>query len=220
VELSAKGSNIPTERGRVPVLSVLDQNGVPMRNAGRRPGPTETRDKIVFAARRQFAEKGYNGATIRSIAGEAGVNPALIHHFFGTKQHLFVAALDFPFEPSEVLPGILSGPHEELGRRLVSAFLAVWEDPPSRASLLALVRSAMTNEQAAAMFRQFIDTALLRRISEVLGVPKERVTAALAQMVGLAILRYVIGVEPLASADDEAIVRLVAPVIQRYIDGA
>lgn len=190
-----------------------------MRHAGRRPGATETRDQIVFAARRLFAEKGYNGATIRGIAVEARVNPALVHHFFGTKQQLFVAALDVPFEPAEILQNILGGPHEELGQRFVRTFLAVWGDPASRASLLALIRSATTNEQAAATFRQFIDTAVLRRLTAALNVSRGQVAAAAAQMIGLALLRYVMRVEPLASAEDEEIVRLVAPVIQRYIDG-
>jgi AcrR family transcriptional regulator len=190
-----------------------------MRHAGRRPGATESRDQIVSAARQLFGEKGFDGTTIRGIAATAGVNPALVHHFFGTKQQLFFAALDSPFETAEVLQRIIEGPHEELGQRIVGSFLALWGDPASRASLLALIRSATTNEQAATMFRKFIDAALLSPGNTALNVPKERLTAAAAQMVGLAFLRYVIRVEPLVSIEDEEIVRLVAPAIQRYIDG-
>lgn len=190
-----------------------------MRHAGRRPGTTETRDDILDAARRIFAEKGYDGATIRGIAAEAGVNPALVHHFFGTKQQVFVAALDFPLEPAEVIQRIATGPREEIGRRIVRLFLAMWDDPASHASLLALLRSVTTNEQRAAMFKQFIEAALLSRLTAALMIPEERVAAGMAQIVGLAIVRYVIRVEPLASLDGEEIVRLVAPAIQRSLDG-
>ena len=190
-----------------------------MRHAGRRPGATETRDTILTAARRLFAEKGYDSTTIRGIAAEAGVNPALVHHFFGTKQDIFIAAVDFPFEPAEVARRIVDGPRDEVGQRIVRVFLAIWGDPTTQASLLAQIRSITTNQQAAAMFRQFMDAAVLRRLTIALCVPKERLTAAIAQMVGLALLRYVVRSEPLASASDEEIVRLVAPVIQQYIDG-
>src|SRR5437588_8367328 len=154
-----------------------------MKRAGRRPGTTETREQILSTARRLFAENGYEGTTIRGIAAEAGVNPALVHHFFGTKEQVFVAALDFPLNPAEVLPRILDGPREELGQRIVRFFLTIWREPSSRARLLALIRSATTNEQAAAMFRQFMETALLSRLAAALGLPQLRVTAAIAQMV-------------------------------------
>jgi AcrR family transcriptional regulator len=186
---------------------------------GRRPGSTETRDAILSAARSLFAERGYGSTTIRAIAAEAGVNPALVHHFFGSKEKVFVAALDFPFNPADVLQTLLDGPREDLGRRIMTFFLGVWRDPESRSRLLALIRSATTNEQAAAMFRQFIDNVLLKRVGAALDVPKLRLTAGVAQMLGVALLRYVIQVEPLASARDEEIVALVAPVLQRYIDG-
>jgi AcrR family transcriptional regulator len=171
------------------------------------------------AARRLFAEKGYDGATIRGIAAEAGVNPALVHHFFGTKQQVFAAALDFPIEPARAVQSIVNGPREEVGQRIVRQFLAVWNDPTARASFLALLRSVTTNEQVAAMVRQFIEAALLRRLAAALDIPRERVIAAMSQMVGLVLVRYVIRVEPLASLPDEEIVRLVAPTLQRYIDG-
>jgi AcrR family transcriptional regulator len=190
-----------------------------VRQAGRRPGATATREEILAAARRLFAAKGYDGTTIRGIAAEAGVNPALVHHFFGAKQQVFVTALDIPIVPADVLQTVILGPREEVGQRLVRVFLAMWDDPTARTSFLALLRSATVNEQAAAMFRQFIDAVVLRRLAATLHVPKERLIAAAAQMVGLAILRYVVRVEPIASSDNDAIVLLVGPVIQRYIDG-
>ena len=194
-------------------------SGAPARRPGRRSGPTVSRGDILAAARRLFAERGYDGATIRAIAQEAGVDAALVHHFFGTKEQVFVAAMELPFQPADLLPQLVGGPREQVGERFVRLFLALWRDPERRAPVLALLRSATTNEQAAEMIRQFVTEALLTRVAGALGVPPLRVTAAASQLIGLAMVRYLIGVEPLASADEEEIVRLVAPTIQRYLDG-
>jgi len=191
----------------------------PARRPGRRSGPTVSRGDILAAARRLFAERGYDGATIRAIAQEAGVDAALVHHFFGTKEQVFVAAMELPFQPADLLPQLVGGPREQVGERFVRLFLALWRDPERRAPVLALLRSATTNEQAAEMIRQFVTEALLTRVAGALGVPPLRVTAAASQLIGLAMVRHLIGVEPLASADEEEIVRLVAPTIQRYLDG-
>ena len=193
-------------------------SGAPVRRPGRRSGPTVSRGDILAAARRLFAERGYDGATIRAIAQEAGVDAALVHHFFGTKEQVFVAAMELPFSPAELVPGLVAGPREQLGERFVRLFLALWRDPEGRAPVLALLRSATTNTQAAEMIRQFVTEALLTRLAGALDIPPLRVTAAASQLVGMAMLRYLIGVEPLASADEEEIVNLVAPVIQRYLD--
>jgi AcrR family transcriptional regulator len=193
--------------------------GAPARRPGRRSGPTVSRGDIVAAARRLFAERGYDGATVRAIAQEAGVDPALVHHFFGTKEQVFVAAMELPFQPAELLPQLVAGPRDRVGERFVRLFLTVWRDPDRRAPILALLRSATTNEQAAQMMRQFVTEALLTPLAGALGLPALRITAAASQLVGLVMLRHVIGIEPLASADEEEIVRLVAPTIQRYLDG-
>ncbi len=187
--------------------------------AGRRPGPTATREEILAAARRLFGERGYDGTTIRAIAAGAGVNPALLHHYFGTKERVFVAALEFPVNPSELLPMLLEGPREECGERIARMLLTLWSASETREPFLALLRSAMTNENAARMLRQFIGTAVLGPVAEALGVPRLRITAAAGQMIGLALLRYVIRIEPLASAAVEEVVALVAPAIQRHLDG-
>jgi AcrR family transcriptional regulator len=194
--------------------------GAPVRRPGRRAGPTESRGEILAAARRLFAERGYDGATMRAIAQQAGVDAALVHHFFGTKEQVFVAALELPFQPADVLPQMIAaGPRSEVGERFVRLFLALWREPQGRAPVLALMRSAATNEQAAEMVRQFVTSALLGRLADLLGVPRLRILAAASQLVGLVMLRYVIGVEPLASAGEEEIVQLIAPAIQRYLDG-
>ncbi len=190
-----------------------------MVRTGRRPGATETRAEILDAARRLFGEKGYDAATIRGIAREAQVDPALVHHFFGTKEQVFVAAMELPFEPAEALPRVLEGGIDGAGERAVRFFLSIWRDPDGRAPFLALLRGAATNEQAAAMMREFISAALLGRVAEELDVPRLRITAAASQLIGLAMLRYVVGVEPLASADEEAVVAMVAPAVQRYLEG-
>ncbi|KFU77186.1 DNA-binding transcriptional regulator, AcrR family [Amycolatopsis lurida] len=188
-----------------------------MAQAGRRPGQTETREEILDAARRKFAEQGYDGATVRGIAAEAGVNAALLHHFFGTKQRLFAASMNLPVDPGELVPRILEGPEEEIGERLVRAFLGLWQAPDGRAPFLAMIRSATTNEQVATMMRQFLERAVLARVAEARGVPKVRVAGIAAQMIGFALLRYVIGLPPLVNASEEEIVAMLAPVAQYYL---
>jgi AcrR family transcriptional regulator len=187
------------------------------RRPGRRPGPTETREAILRAARGLFAEKGYDRASVRAIARTAGVDPALVHHFYGTKEGLFIAAMEVPLNPPEMLPKILLGPREELGKRLVRTFFEIWDDPKSRLQLIAIIRSAFTSEQGAAMLREFVRSALLGRISVALDLPKLRVTAAAGQLIGVAVLRYVLEIEPVHSADVGDLVDLLAPTIQRYL---
>lgn len=186
------------------------------RRPGRRPGPTETREAILAAARELFAEKGYDGASARAIARSAGVDPALVHHFFGNKEGLFVAAMEFPFDPAQLVPHVAAGPREEIGERLVRVFLTVWGDPQIRTRALAILRSAATSEQGAAMLREFASSALLDRIAEASGVPRLRINAAAGQMIGVMIFRYVLAVEPIASASEDELVELLAPTMQRY----
>jgi AcrR family transcriptional regulator len=185
---------------------------------GRRPGPTETREAILAEAREMFADKGYDGTSLRAIARAAGVDPALVHHFFGTKEGVFVEAMRFPVDPSVVLPHLLSQPHERLGETIVRTFLQVWDDPDRRAPILAMLRSAMTNERAAAMMREFVTSALLVRAEAAGAVSRLSIQAAVGQMIGVMILRYVLLVEPMASASEDELVALVAPTLQRYLD--
>ncbi|MFB4320169.1 TetR family transcriptional regulator [Actinomadura sp. 21ATH] len=187
------------------------------RGPGRRPGPTETREAILAAARELFAAKGYDGASLRAIARAAGVDPALVHHFFGNKEGVFVAAMRFPVDPSELVPKIMATPRERLGETMVRVFLGVWEDADRRAPILAMLRSAMTNEQAATMMRQFVSSALFGRAAETHGIPMLRLNAAAGQMVGVMIFRYVLKVEPIASADTEELVELLSPAVQHYL---
>jgi AcrR family transcriptional regulator len=192
------------------------------RGPGRRPGNGDTRGEILAAARAEFAAKGYDAASVRGIARSAGVDPALVHHYFGPKEQVFVAAMHLPFHPAERLTEVLAGDRDDLGERLARLFLGIWADPAFRSPMLAMLRSAMTGEQGAAMLREFVGSALLGRVAAALDLPEEArlpLTVAAAQMVGIVLLRHVVRVEPLASAPDEEIVALVAPTLQRYLDG-
>jgi AcrR family transcriptional regulator len=189
------------------------------RRPGRRPGSADTRGEILAAARKVFAEKGFDKATVRGIAREAQVDPALVHHYFSTKEGIFAAAMRLPLTPDLVFSTLNEGPREEIGRRLVTLMLRVTGDPETREPMIALVRSAMTHEQARAMFREFITNALLKRVGDELGVPHLRMEAAFSQMFGVLVARYVLRLEPMASADPEELVDLLAPTIQRYFTG-
>jgi AcrR family transcriptional regulator len=189
------------------------------RAAGEGPG---ARERILQAARDEFAERGYDKTTMRGIARAAGVDAALVHHYFGTKDDVFAAAIEVSFEPATVVPQILGQGAAGIGERLARFFIGVWENPASRAPLLAIIRSALTHEAAAKVLRGFVLRHLLERVAAELDVPDPRFRAELAasHMVGIAILRYVIRVEPLASADPEEIIRIVAPTLQRYLTEA
>jgi AcrR family transcriptional regulator len=180
------------------------------------------RERILQAARDEFAERGYDKTTMRGIARAAGVDAALVHHYFGTKDDVFAAAIEVSFEPAMVVPQILGQGAAGIGERLARFFIGVWENPASRAPLLAIIRSALTHEAAAKVLRGFVLRRLLERVAGDLDVPDPRFRAELAasHMVGIAILRYVIRVEPLASADPEEIIRIVAPTLQRYLTEA
>ncbi|MGN9843020.1 TetR/AcrR family transcriptional regulator [Nonomuraea sp. H19] len=189
------------------------------RRPGRRPGSADTRGEILAAARKVFAEKGFDKATVRGIAREAEVDPALVHHYFATKEGMFAAAMRLPITPDEIIPLLIEGPREEIGERLVRMILTVTAEPETREPLVALIRSALTNDQAAAMFREFISNALLFQVADRLGVPHLRIEAAFGQMYGVVMARYVIKLEPLASAGIDELVELLAPTIQRYFTG-
>lgn len=185
-----------------------------MARTGRRPGPSTTRDDILAAARLTFAERGFDGTTIRAIAARAGVNQGLVHHFFGTKEQIFIASVNFPVDPEVMLPVILAGPPEQFGERMARFLLSVWGQPVTRAPLLALLRSSAGNERAAGILRDLLGSVLFSRFSDATGGSRMRVAAAAGQVVGVLILRYVVQVEPLASAPEEDIVAILAPVIQ------
>jgi AcrR family transcriptional regulator len=187
---------------------------------GRRPGRQDTKEAILAAAREAFAEKGFDGASIRYIATSAGVDPALVHHYFGTKDQLFLAAMKIPIDPGKIIPQVAAGGIDGLGERLIRTFLGIWDSPVGAAGV-ALLRSAVRNELAARLLREFITTQVMRRVLAHLDLdPAEVPTRASlvgSQILGLAMMRYVIKLEPLASAAPDAVAAAIGPTIQRYI---
>jgi AcrR family transcriptional regulator len=188
-----------------------------MPRTGRRPGTGGTREKILAAARRHFAEAGYDNATIRAIAGAAGVDPALVLHYFGSKEGIFRAAVNAPIDPWEFLPRLLDPGLDGLGERLVLFFLATW-DSPTGSPLLGVIRSVITSEMAAALLRDFVSREILGRLAERLELdrPELRASLAASQLIGMAMLRYVVRVEPLASAAPADVAAWLGPTLQRY----
>jgi AcrR family transcriptional regulator len=194
--------------------------GAPRRR-GRPAGPPSgaTKDRILAAAREEFSARGYDKTSVRSIGKAAGVDSALVHHYFGTKEQVFAAAIEVSFGPALEVPGAVSGGVDGMGERIARFMLGIWENPATREPLLAIIRSAVTNETAAAVFRGLVGRTVLARVAGELAAsePEFRVQLAAAQLVGIVMLRYVVKVEPLASADPEQVVRLVAPTLQRYL---
>jgi AcrR family transcriptional regulator len=190
---------------------------------GRRKGRPDTREAILDAARATFADKGFDGASIRAIAGAAGVDPALVHHYFGTKEQLFLASVGAPVDPSDFIPAALSGDDEHIGERVVRTFLSVWDDPKTGPIVLALIRSGLAHDWSARMLREFLAAQVLRRVIDRLDVrPDEapmRAALTASQMIGLGLGRYLLKIEPLASADADTVVAMIAPTVQRYLLG-
>lgn len=193
-----------------------------VRRSGRRPGNQDTKQSILESARTVFAEAGYDKASVRAIAAAAQVDPALIHHYFGTKEKLFLAAMNSPINPAELIPRAMAGPREQAGERLVALVLSVW-DSPAGAAAVALMRSAMSNEWTARLMREFVVTQVLRRAVAELQIDEKeapvRTALVATQIGGLAMIRYVLKVEPIASSPPERLVAAIGPAVQRYLTG-
>lgn len=187
---------------------------------GRRAGSGDTRAHIIATARGMFAEHGFDGASLRGIARAAGVDPALIHHYFDSKDELFAACIELPADPAQVLAGVVRCPVPERGEELVRTLLALWESP-AQPALLALLRGAVGSRTQAALMREVLGRRIFALITTGMTEEDARLRASLAasQVMGMVMARYVLRLEPLASANREEVVRLVAPTVQRYLDG-
>lgn len=190
----------------------------PERRSGRRPGSPVTREAILAAAREAFLDSGYRTATIRGIAAQAAVDPALVMHFFGNKEALFQEAMRLQIDPSQVFGPAIAGDPSKAGETIVRYFLEAWESESQHDTLLGLVRSAVSEEIAAEMIR----TGPIRGAQEMLaaaGVDNPELRAALVgtQLIGLAMARYIVNVEPIASAGVDELAAAVGPTLQRYI---
>jgi AcrR family transcriptional regulator len=190
-----------------------------MSRTGRRPGSPDTREAIVAAARRGFAASGYDATSLRAIAADAGVDPALVIHYFGSKEGLFIAATGLPTGLPELFASLGALPLGDRVQALVRGYLQLTDSDDSRNSIIALVRSAVSNDKAAAMLREFLAAELLPVIGGLTGHPDAQLRASLvaAQLIGIAALRHVIRVEPLTKADPDAITALVRPAIEQYL---
>ncbi|HEX9541033.1 MAG TPA: TetR family transcriptional regulator [Streptosporangiaceae bacterium] len=253
--------------------------GEDARRTGRRTGDSGTREAILAAARTRFGDHGYAGATIRAIAADAGVDPALVHHFFGTKERLFAAAMRLPVIPGELISAALApgarDPGRSLGEHLLRTVLGAWAVDEVRETFLGLMRSAVTSEQAAAMLREFATDSILGRLAEVAGAAEAagaagasggfdaagalyasetpgtadaddahdgdrasdakgapgaaeadgfaeanfRAALVASQVLGLALTRYVLGLEPLAAASQDDLAAAIGPTLERYLTG-
>ncbi len=197
---------------------------------GRRAGDSGTSEAILEAARGQFAGHGYRGATIRAIAGVAGVDPALVHHFYGTKEALFAAAMRMPVVPSQALAAALAEtPGRPRGEHLVRTALTLWESDGIRETFEGLLRSAVTSDQAAGMLREFIADSILGTIARVSGLTpagasdseevRYRVAMVATQMLGLALTRLVLRLPMVASASVDELAATIGPSVERYLTG-
>jgi AcrR family transcriptional regulator len=186
---------------------------------GRRSAGGDTRAQILVAARAMFGESGYTATTLRGVAHRAGVDPALILHHFGSKEALFRNAMHVSLDPAVIVAIIGSNDGGSLGERLCLYFLELWEDCVTREPLLAMLRSALTHDAAAESLREFLSEALVGRVAVVLDTPDAALRATLmgSQLVGLAIARYVLRLEPLASADPATVAAWIAPTLERYL---
>lgn len=188
---------------------------------GRRPGPTSTRDDILDAARAEFSRHGFKGATLRAIAGAAGVDPGLIRHFFGDKQGLFVASMEMPVDALNVVLSAVEGPRDEWGERLTRAYLSLWDEPPTAAAMRAGVVSAFGNEQALASLREFVMSTIMAGLRPHLpdDDPDLRLATAVTHIVGIAMGRYILRIPPLVDHSLDDLVALIAPSVQHYLTG-
>jgi AcrR family transcriptional regulator len=187
--------------------------------SGRRPGESGTREAIRAAASRQFSELGYDRASVRSIAKEAGVDPGLVTHFYGSKQKLLTEAVELPIDPTVVLPHLLAGDQDDVGRRLATLLVSVLESEEGRRRVTGLVRSAASEPEAGRILKERITREVLTPIAEGIGAdrPDLRGTFVGAQFVGIVMARYIVGVEPLASVDPETVIDVIAPNFQRLL---
>lgn len=195
--------------------------GPARRRPGRRPGSADTRGRILEAARAAFADLGFEGATVRRIAARAGVDPALVHHYFGSKQRLFVAAMEFPVDVGATFAALAAGPRETIGERIVRTFVDVWDRPEVRPTVLGLVRSATTDPVAAAMFRRLLAEGPLLALASAVEAPDAGLRATLVgtQLIGIAMARYVARLEPIASLGPDELATAIGPTLTRYLLG-
>lgn len=195
------------------------------RRSGRRPGKQDTREAILASARDAFGSRGYDRTSIRKIAADAQVDPALVHHYFHSKDQLFLAVVRPPVDVAEFFPQVFTGEVDQLGERVVRTFLSAWEGPVSGPAFRSLLLGAVSHPLTGRLVRDFFTTQVVRRVSAALAEhvdPAEipaRASFTASQLFGLATARYLLELEPLAELPLEDVVAVVAPTVQRYLTG-
>jgi len=191
------------------------------RRRGRRPGGADTREALLNAAREVFIEQGFTGATVRAIATRAGVDAAMVNHWFGGKEGLFgEAVLKLPFNPAEIVKDLLAAEPDKIGETVVRRFVTTW-DTTGGGVFTALMRSVTSHEDAAHMLKDFFFKHIFKHVISKLAPDDHefRATLVATQIVGMGMVRYVAKFEPFASAGVDTVAAAVGPTIQRYITG-
>ena len=194
-----------------------------MGRTGRRPqGDTgDTRTAIQAAALEQFSERGYQATTIRSIAEQAQVDPALVMHFFGSKEGLFESCVEWPFDLDEEMAAVMAAGVDRAGERLVRLFVTTWDVRSGRNTSLALLRAAMGQESAERLLREFLQTKVLMPLLEAFSMEDRELRTGLiaSQLLGLGAARYLLRLDGLATLPADQLVACVGPTVQRYLNG-
>ncbi|GAT12913.1 transcriptional regulator [Mycolicibacterium novocastrense] len=188
---------------------------------GRPPGPSDTRERILNSARELFARNGIDKTSIRAIAAAAGVDPALVHHYFGTKTQLFAAAIHIPIDPMQVIGPLQQVPVEEIGRTLPSLLLPLWDSELGK-GFIATLRSIIAGNDSS-LVRSFLQEVIARevgsRVDDPPGSGPVRVQFVASQLVGVVMARYILELEPFKSLPVDQVVETIAPNLQRYLTG-
>ena len=188
---------------------------------GRPPGTSDTRGRILTSARNLFARNGFNKTSIRAIAKDAGVDAALVHHYFGTKTELFAAAINIPIDPMDALRPLRDVPVEQIGQVLPSILLPLWDSEMGK-GLMATLRSILAGDDVSLIrfFLQDLITAEIgSRIDNPAGSGPIRVQFVASQLVGVMVARYILELDPFASLPVQQIAQTIAPNLQRYLTG-
>ncbi|MDV3129754.1 TetR family transcriptional regulator [Mycobacterium sp. 21AC1] len=188
---------------------------------GRPPGQSDTRDRILVCARELFARNGIDKTSIRAIAGAAGVDPALVHHYFGTKTQLFAAAIHIPIDPMAVIGPLREVPVDEIGYTLPSILLPLWDSEMGK-GFIATLRSILAGSEVS-LVRTFLQEVITvevgSRVDNPPGSGKIRVQFVASQLVGVVMARYILELEPFSSLPVDQIAATIAPNLQRYLTG-
>lgn len=187
---------------------------------GRWRSGAESKQRILQTARDLFGQHGYGGTTVRAIATAAGVDPAMVFYFFGTKQGLFAAAIEMSGTVPPAIESIFTGGLDGIGERIVRTLVENL-DKSDRTPLVMLTRSAPTDEQSEALLREFIDREITDRLAALLGTPDATLRAGMVnvQILGLAVARYIVRIEPIASLPVDELAGRFGPLVQHCLTG-